>query len=35
MRAGVLVLMGWCQHRELEEQAGDAEIGDQRSLRIS
>lgn len=33
--AGVLVLVGWQQRREPEEQAGDAEIGDQSSLRIS
>lgn len=35
MGAGVLVLMGWRQLREPEEQAEDAEIGDQRPLCIS
>lgn len=35
MGAGTLVLVGWCQHRKPEEQAGDPEIADQRSLCIS
>lgn len=29
---GILMGVGWCQHREQQEQAGDAERGDQRSL---
>lgn len=29
------MLMSWCQHKEPEEQAGDAEVGDQRSPCIS
>lgn len=33
--AGILMSVGWCQHREQQEQAGDAETGDQRSLGIS
>jgi len=33
--AGVLMFVGWQQCRDLEEQAGDVETGDQRSLCIS